>query len=144
MNLPLPLRDRLRSSERRTLRQPSPRLARHAAAAAPSGYDQPHTPARSECELSLLHLLDLRRRYRDEAERMRVDLRDLQHELESSSRELWHHLARGQGAPSDLRTRCDDLVAAVEIAERDLADVHLAIEGIGQEVMTMVAARQRA
>jgi len=141
MNVPFPLRREPSPAPRRTLLQPSPLLARHAAS---TGYDQPPVaPARSDCELGLLHLLDLRRRYRHEAQRMRDDLQALQAELEAASRELWHHLARGQGAPTELRTRCDDLVAAVEAAERDLADAHLAIESIGQEVMAVVAQRQR-
>ncbi|MEZ5964424.1 MAG: hypothetical protein R3F56_11310 [Planctomycetota bacterium] len=139
MNLPSPLRSPVTPASRRCLHQPAPKLVRREA----DGYDQPRTdPARGECEMSLLHLLDLRRRYRDEATRMRESLHALQSQLEEASREVWHHLALGHVAPTALRVRCDDLVAAVEGAERDLADAHLAIEGIGQEVMAVVALRQ--
>lgn len=140
MNAPFSLRPDLAPAPRRALRQPAPQFLRRGTS---HGYDQPRQePARAECEMSLLHLLDLRRRYRDEAQRMRENLQTLQAQLEDASRELWHHLALGQGAPSTLRLRCDDLVTAVEGAERDVADAHLAIESIGQEVMAVVALRQ--
>jgi hypothetical protein len=129
---------------RRVIQQASPRMTRTAIALEPAGYDQPREVRwGSEGEVSLVHLLDLRRRYRSEASDMRTDLAVLQAALETSSRQVWHLLTSGQAAPADLRTRCDDLVQAVEAAERDLADVHLAIDAIGHEVSTLLAARAR-
>lgn len=138
-HLPTPTRH----SARRALHQPAPRLAR--TALPPSGYDQPldERPLVRERESSLVHLLDLRRRYRDEAKQMRDRVTVMQAALEECSREVWHHLATGYGAPANLRNRCDDLVAELEAAERDLADVHLAIEGIGHEVTGLLAVRSR-
>ncbi len=133
-----------RSIGRASLRQPTPHLAPIRREREPSGFDQPDAVAhRTDYEVSLVHLLDLRRRYRDEATTMRQGLQSLQATLEASSHELCHHLTTGQCAPVALRKRCDDLVVAVEAAERDIADIYLAIDGIGQEVTHLVAVRQR-
>lgn len=92
---------------------------------------------------SLLHLVDLRRRYREEAATMRSQLVVLQAKLEDSSRHLCYTLTSGLAAPAKLRARCDDLAEAVEQAERDLADAHLAIDSVGREITALVAVRQR-
>jgi hypothetical protein len=92
-------------------------------------------------EGSLIHLLELRTRYRHEEGLMRNNLTALQAALEDRSRRLWHHLASGEASPANLRTRCDELVEQVETAERDLADVRMAIEGVGEEIAALLAAR---
>ena len=130
----------VQSVARKTIQQPPPSLRRTGPC---PGNDQPlaNVPRQAETELSLLHLLDLRRRYRDESAAMRHRLLALQVALEEGSRQLCYQLTAGRVAPGKLRERCDELVEAVEAAERDLADAHLAIEGIGQEIALLVAAR---
>jgi hypothetical protein len=94
-------------------------------------------------QLSLINCLDLRARYRAEEVAMHGQLRSMQADLEATSRQIWHHLASGEPAPASLRSRCADLVAAVEALERDLADVRLAIEGVGEEIAALLARRLR-
>lgn len=72
---------------------------------------------------------------------MRRDLLSLQAQMEASAREIWHHLASGQPVPQTLRTTCDELVVAVEDAERELADARAAIEGAGDEIAAHLARR---
>ena len=124
---------------RRILRQPPPRLR-----GLGPGRDEPLCDVPREGEPSLIHLLDLRRRYRAETATMRSRLLALQVALEDCSRQMCHQLTAGRATPARLRARGDDLVQAVGAAERDLADAHLAIEGIGQEIAALVGARQRS
>lgn len=72
---------------------------------------------------------------------MRRDLLSLQAQMEASAREIWHHLASGQPVPQTLRTTCDELVVAVDDAERELADARAAIEGAGDEIAAQLARR---
>jgi hypothetical protein len=135
----------VRQSARRLPSQPTPRLRQ------PAGGDgglresqRCEQPAAGQADVSLLHLVDLRRRYREEAVTLRQRVLALQQALEDCSRQLWYGLTAGQPAPAALRARCDDLVQAVADAERDLADVHLAIAGVGDEITTLVDMRHRA
>lgn len=123
---------RLLSSERTLRRQ-------HAATAS-----APHAEPRAggaPVESNLLHLLDLRARYLAEEVHMRNNLCAVQAALEDRSRKLWHHLAAGQASPASLRERCDALVVQVEHAERELADVRMAIQGVGEEIAALLAVR---
>lgn len=67
------------------------------------------------------------------------ELDALHDELERLGNELCSHYLSGLAAPTELRSRCDHLVAHIEDLERDLVDARAAILGTGEEIEQLLA-----
>jgi hypothetical protein len=104
---------------------------------------EPEPPAPAWRPSGLDHLAALHLRYCSEEAVMLSELGVLRARLDGASRDLWLHYLAGLVAPSQLRERCDALLAEVEGREQDLRDLRAAIRGVGEEIAAAIDPRER-